>query len=114
MLFKYSILLIGNIKIDITEEELPIVQAALKAKDPCIIIGSRTFAHHQFSTILPIEEANFLEKMRLREKGFWKCRKYGVLHKVGETCACKETGEADPLLIEEQKNALPEPSSKLI
>lgn len=99
-MFEFSVLLINKVKIDITREELPVVQAAIKAKDPCIIIGDRSFSHHQFTTILPKAEADFLEKQRLREKGFYKCRKYGTIHKLGETCNCKDTGDHDPRLLE--------------
>lgn len=98
----YSIVLIGGNKIDITEEELPKVQVAINSKLPCIIIGKRSFAYHQFSMILPKEEADFHEKMQLRQKGYFRCRKYGVIHKLGDKCACATTGEVSPL-IENQK-----------
>jgi len=94
----FSILLINNIKIDITNEELPLVQAAIARKDNLIIIGSRSFAYHQFSSILPKEEADFYEKMRLREKGFLRCKR-GVIHKINEYCNCIEIGEGDPKII---------------
>lgn len=98
-MFSHSIILINDVKIDITKEELPMIQEEIKAKNPCIIVGDRTFPYHQYSTILPKNEADFREKMRLREKGFWKCKR-GLIHKVGENCDCKETGEIDPVLLE--------------
>ena len=94
----YSIILMNKTKIDITNEELPIVQAAINRREACIIIGPYSFAHHQFSTILPKEEADFQEKMDLRIKGFYRCRKYGSIHKLGSFCDCKETGESNPIL----------------
>lgn len=62
-------------------------------------MGKRSFAYHQFSMILPIKEAEFLEKMRLREKGFYRCRTYQVIHKYGDHCDCKDTGEINPFLL---------------
>lgn len=99
----YSIILIGKTKIDITAEELPEVQAAINRKDPCIIVGKRSFAHHQFAAILPKEEADFQEKMELRQKGYFRCRKFGSLHKLGDKCDCELTGEMNPALLSDQK-----------
>lgn len=96
----FSIMLINNVKIDISDDEVVPVVNAINAKTPVIKIGKRFFAHHQFATILPKEEADFIEKTRLREKGFFKCRKYGTIHKLGETCNCKDTGDHDPRLLE--------------
>jgi len=96
----FSIMLIGNIKIDITEAEVPKVVNAINSKVPVIKIGKRFFAHHQFANILPKEEADFIEKTRLREKGFYKCRKYGTVHKLGDLCDCKDTGNIDPRLVD--------------
>lgn len=111
-MYQYSILLIGGIKIDITTEEVPFVQAALKAKDPCIIIGDKSFAHHQFSAILPKDEADFIEKSNLQIKGFFRCRKYGVIHKIGLSCTCSETGEIDPQLKKLADKSLNQPTQK--
>lgn len=94
----YTISLIGGIRIVITEAELPAVQAAISNRDPLIIIGKRSFAYHQFSNILPKEEADFMEKMELRVKGFYRCKK-GVVHKLGDgRCDCNDTGNMDPRL----------------
>lgn len=90
----------NNVKIDITEVELPLVVNAINAKTPVIKIGNRFFAYHQFTTILPKKEADFMEKMRLQEKGMYRCKKYGVIHKLGVNCTCKETGEIDPRIQE--------------
>lgn len=95
----YSILLMGNAKIDVNEKELLAVQAAISRKDPLIIIGERSFAAHQFCSTLPKAEADFLEKMRLREKGFLRCKR-GSIHKMGEKCECKEIGEGHPDIID--------------
>lgn len=98
----YSIILINKTKIDITAEELPGLQAAINRKDPCIIIGPYSFAHHQFATILPKDEADFNEKMELSIRGFYRCRKYGVIHKLGTNCSCKETGDINPAIANNQ------------
>lgn len=92
----YSIILINNIHIPILDSEVPDVVKAVSGKNSVIKVGDKFFAYHQFAAILPKDEAEFLEKMRLREKGFFKCRKYGVVHKIGDNCDCKDKGVVDP------------------
>lgn len=92
----FSIILINNIHIPILDSEVPEVVEAITYKTPVIKVGEKFFAYHQFATILPKDEADFLEKMRLRERGFFKCRKYGVVHKLGDNCDCKDKGMIDP------------------
>lgn len=91
----YSIILIDGTLIDVTAEELKIVQKAISNRAPIIMIGPYSFAAHQFCRSMPMDEAHFMEKMRLREKGMMRCRK-GVIHKLSDPCSCKDTGEVDP------------------
>lgn len=97
----YSIILINKHKVDITEEQFMAIRQNIDNRKN-IAIGKYIFPTHQISMILPKNEADFLEKMELRVKGFYRCRAYGVIHKLGEKCECKETGEQAPQLINNQ------------
>lgn len=89
--FMFSILLIGGQKIDVTEEQLKEVLLLIeKRKDVINLPNNRGFARHQFASYMPKEEADFMEKMQLRQKGFFRCKKYSAIHKLGDRCDCSQ------------------------
>lgn len=91
----FSILLIGGKKIDITPEQVAVIRKNIDALK-FISVGNYTFPASQIALILPKGEADFLEKMELRTKGFYRCKR-GTIHKIGDgRCDCSEIGEIDP------------------
>ena len=87
--FMFSILLIGGQKIDVTEEQLNTVLSLIdQRKDIIRLPNGKGFARHQFASYMPKEEADFMEKMQLRQKGFFRCKKYSAIHKLGDRCDC--------------------------
>lgn len=97
----YSILLINGHKIDITEEQFMTIRHNINNLKN-IALGNYLFPSHQIAVILPKTEADFREKMELRTKGFYRCKSYGVIHKLGENCECKATGEIAPQLTNQK------------